>query len=117
MPKIYYVNWFRKSAQGKFLWPGFGENSRVLKWVFERCEGTAKAEATPIGNLPAPGSLDVEGLDIAPEAMDELLRVDTQAWLDEIPGTREHYAKFGDRIPAKLQQELDALEQRLKDAN
>ncbi|MBW2712867.1 MAG: phosphoenolpyruvate carboxykinase (GTP) [Deltaproteobacteria bacterium] len=117
MPKIFYVNWFRKSDQGKFLWPGFGENSRVLKWVFERCAGTAKADETPIGKLPAPGSLDVEGLDIAPEAMEELLRVDTQAWLDEIPGTREHYAKFGDRIPAKLEKELDALEQRLKDAN
>jgi phosphoenolpyruvate carboxykinase (GTP) len=117
MPKIFYVNWFRKSDQGKFLWPGFGENSRVLKWVFERCEGTVKAEDTPIGRLPVPGTLDIDGLKLSPGAMEELLRVDTQAWLNEIPGTREHYAKFGDRIPARLQKELDELEQRLKDAN
>ncbi len=117
MPKIFYVNWFRKNDQGKFLWPGFGENSRVLKWVFERCEGTVKAEDTPIGRLPAPGALDIDGLKLSSGAMEELLRVDTQAWLNEIPITREHYAKFGDRIPARLQKELDELEQRLKDAN
>lgn len=116
MPKIYCVNWFRKSNEGDFLWPGFGENSRVLKWVFERCAGTADAVETAIGNLPVEGALDVSGLDVSEEQMRQLLEVDIQAWLKEIPGIREHYAKFGDAIPPRLKEEVDALQARLEAA-
>ncbi len=116
LPRIYYVNWFRKSDGGDFLWPGFGENTRVLKWVFERCEGTAKAVETPIGNLPGDGALDVDGLSLPKEDMAQLLAVDVEGWLREIPMIREYYAKFGERIPAALAAQLDALEERLKAA-
>jgi len=116
LPRVYYVNWFRKSDAGKFLWPGFGENSRVLKWVFERCSGKADGHETPIGVLPGPGDLDVKGLDLSPEAVDELLRVDAEGWLAEIPLLREFYAQFGARLPAELSLELDQLEQRLRAA-
>jgi len=116
LPRIYYVNWFRKSAGGDFLWPGFGENSRVLRWIFERCEGTAKAQETPIGSLPAPRALDLSGLDLAPDDLAELLSVDLEGWLREIPLIREYYAKFGDRMPRDLLEELDALEERLQAA-
>ena len=116
LPKIYYVNWFRKSDGGGFLWPGFGENSRVLKWVFERCEGTAKAIETPIGNLPADGVLDLEGLDLRAEEMAQLLRVDVDGWLSELPLIREYYAQFGDRMPKQLLAELDAMRERLEAA-
>ena len=116
MPKVYYVNWFRKDAAGRWLWPGYGENGRVLKWIFERCEGTAKAVQTPIGNLPAPDSLDLSGLDVSAADLKELLRVDVAGWLSEVPGMQEHYRRFGDKLPTELRQELDALEQRLKAA-
>jgi phosphoenolpyruvate carboxykinase (GTP) len=131
LPRIYMVNWFRKSPGGDFLWPGYGENSRVLEWVFERCEGTAKAVETPIGNLPERDSLDVAGLDVDAEDMDELLRVDIRGWLAEATGIREYYGEFGaeatgireyygefgDHVPAALREELDALEQRLEAAS
>lgn len=113
MPKVFYVNWFRKSAEGKFLWPGYGENSRVLKWVFERCAGTGQARSTPIGNLPAVGALDIAGLNVSPEAMDELLKVDLDGWLSEIPLIEEHFSRFGERLPSGLKQELAQLEARL----
>jgi phosphoenolpyruvate carboxykinase (GTP) len=113
MPKVFYVNWFRKSAEGKFLWPGYAENSRVLKWIFERCDGTAKAVDTPIGRLPAEGSLDMSGLSVEPAAMDELLKVDRDGWKAELPSIREHYATFGAKLPKGLVDELAALEQRL----
>jgi phosphoenolpyruvate carboxykinase (GTP) len=113
LPKLYYVNWFRKGADGKFLWPGYGENSRVLKWVFERATGTGKAVDTPIGRLPAPGALDVSGLDVTPAAMQEVLRVDVEAWKNELPLMREHLAKFGSKLPKGIQAEVDALEKRL----
>jgi phosphoenolpyruvate carboxykinase (GTP) len=116
LPKIYYVNWFRKSDGGDFLWPGFGENSRVLKWVFERCEGTAKGVETPIGNLPARGDLDVSGLDVSQEDLEELLKVDIEGWLAEIPGIREYYETFEGRVPKELNEELEALQQRLESA-
>jgi phosphoenolpyruvate carboxykinase (GTP) len=116
LPKIYYVNWFRKSDGGDFLWPGFGENSRVLKWVFERCEGTAKAVETPIGNLPADGALDLDGLDVSREDLAQLLRVDVDGWLSELPLVREYYAQFGDRMPGQLETELDAMRDRLEAA-
>ncbi len=114
LPRIYHVNWFRKSPGGKFLWPGFGENSRVLKWIFERCEGNAKALETPIGFLPADGSLDLSGLDLPKEDIAHLLSVDVEGWLAEIPLIREYYAMFGDRLPPELGRELDALEERLE---
>ncbi len=118
LPKIYYVNWFRKSDGGDFLWPGFGENSRVLKWVFERCEGTAKAIETPIGNLPAKNALDVEGLDdMSRDDMAALLRVDIDGWLAELPLIEEYYAQFGDRLPAAMSQELAAMKSRLEAAS
>jgi phosphoenolpyruvate carboxykinase (GTP) len=114
MPKIFYVNWFRKSADGRWLWPGFGENARVLRWIFERCTGTGKAVSSPIGYLPAPDALDISGLDVAPADLAELLSVDKAKWLAEIPAIREHFAKFGARLPPGLTDELDALEKRLQ---
>lgn len=116
MPRIYYVNWFRRDGQGKFLWPGFGQNSRVLKWVVERCAGRADAVETPIGLLPAEGALDVSGLDLTADEITELFKVDIPGWKDEIASMREHYAKFGDRLPAALTKQLDALEARLNQA-
>ncbi len=114
MPRIFYVNWFRKGADGKFLWPGYGDNARVLKWVFERCDGTGQAVDTPIGRLPAKGALDMSGLNLPAAAMDELMKVDVKGWLDEVPSMRQHFAEFGDRLPKGLAEELDALEARLK---
>jgi phosphoenolpyruvate carboxykinase (GTP) len=110
------VNWFRKGEDGHFLWPGYGENSRVLKWVFERCEGTGKAEATPIGNLPAAGELDLEGLALDGRELRTLLSADLEGWLAEVPLVRDYYAQFGAHMPAELVAELDALERRLRDA-
>ncbi|MEX2216855.1 MAG: phosphoenolpyruvate carboxykinase (GTP) [Phycisphaeraceae bacterium] len=116
MPHIFYVNWFRKSPEGKFLWPGFGENSRVLKWVVERMLGRGKAVSTPIGNLPTEDALDLSGLNLKPDAMKTLLSVDQAGWLSEMPGIEAYYAKFGDRLPRGLMEELQALEDRLSKA-
>jgi len=116
MPRIYYVNWFRKGPDGKFLWPGYGENSRVLKWIFERCEGGKEARETAIGLLPSAEDIDTTGLDIPSSVLEDLLAVDVVGWKKEIPSIREHYAKFGDKLPAGLREELDALEARLQKA-
>jgi phosphoenolpyruvate carboxykinase (GTP) len=116
LPKIFYVNWFRQDENGKFLWPGYGENSRVLKWVFERCDGKVHATETPIGRMPDPADLDVKGLDLPPATLAKLLNVDVPGWLDEVPRIKEHFAKFGDRLPKGLDDELAGLEQRLKAA-
>jgi phosphoenolpyruvate carboxykinase (GTP) len=116
LPKIYNVNWFRKSEGGDFLWPGFGENGRVLKWVFGRCAGTAKAIETPIGNLPADGKIDVSGLDIGAEELAELMKVDTDGWLAEVVGIRDYYREFGDRVPKELHAQLEGLKERLEAA-
>ena len=116
LPKIYYVNWFRKSDGGDFLWPGYGENGRVLKWIFERCAGTTKAVETPIGNLPVQDSLDVNGLDIEAEDMDQLLHVDIDGWLAELPMIQEYYETFGDHMPKQLVDELGAMRERLESA-
>jgi phosphoenolpyruvate carboxykinase (GTP) len=113
LPRIFHVNWFRKDAASKFLWPGYGENSRVLKWVFERVHGTAQAVDTPIGRLPAPGALDLSGLHLADGAIDELLRVDLDRWTSELPAIKAHYDKFGSRLPQGLRDELASLEARL----
>jgi phosphoenolpyruvate carboxykinase (GTP) len=112
LPRIFYVNWFRKGADGKFLWPGFGDNSRVLAWIFRRCEGKAGAVETPVGLVPAEGELDVSGLDITPEALKEVLTPDLEAMRGELPQIREHFERF-DRLPAELKAQLEALEQRL----
>jgi len=113
LPRVFYVNWFRKDADGKFLWPGFGENSRVLEWVFRRCEGEGEAVETPVGLLPAEGEINTEGLDISAEAMKELLSVDLDLVKEQLPQVKEHLAKFGDRLPAEVGAQLEALEQRL----
>ena len=116
LPKLFFVNWFRKSEDGKFLWPGYGENSRVLKWVFERCDGSAEAQETPIGLMPTVDAIDrPDGVNEADMA--ELLTVDKEGWLKEVESIRsEHYPKFGDKLPPELAAELDGLEERLKKA-
>jgi phosphoenolpyruvate carboxykinase (GTP) len=113
LPRIFYVNWFRRAADGRWLWPGFGENSRVLEWMFRRCDGAAPARETPIGWLPAPGDMDVTGLGIEPTDLAELLRVDEAAWSGDLPQLRQHYDRFGERLPAELAEQLATLEQRL----
>jgi phosphoenolpyruvate carboxykinase (GTP) len=113
LPRIYGVNWFRKDADGKFLWPGFGENSRVLEWVFDRCEGTAGAEETAIGFVPGAGHLDVDGLDASTAAVDAAVHVDPDEWRAEVPLIRQHFESLGDKLPTPLWDELSALEARL----
>jgi phosphoenolpyruvate carboxykinase (GTP) len=113
LPRIFYVNWFRKDAEGRFLWPGFGENSRVLEWVFRRCAGDAGAHETAIGLVPAPGDLYTGGLDVSAEDLEEVLTVDPDAVRQQLPQVKEHLARFGDRLPAELQAQLEALERRL----
>src|SRR5580704_9355791 len=115
LPKIYYVNWFR-TDKGKFLWPGYGENSRVLKWIFERCDGKVHAVDTPIGRLPEPADLDTKGLDLPAADIAALLGVDVEGWLAEIPSIRGHFAKFGSHLPEGLNREVDELEDRLRKA-
>ncbi len=115
LPRIFYVNWFRKGADGRFLWPGYGDNSRVLAWVFERVAGRGEARDTQIGRLPAPGALPTAGLDVGEPALEELLSVDVEAWRAEVPLIEEHYAQFGDRLPTALQEQLVQLEKRLSE--
>ena len=114
LPRIFYVNWFRKDAEGGWLWPGFGENSRVLKWIVERISGKGDAVETAIGYLPTEGAIDTSGLDVTEQQMAELLNVDTEEWLNEIQSIREHYERFEDTLPQALADELEALETRLR---
>src|SRR3984957_18233403 len=116
LPKIYYVHWFRRDEKGKYLWPGFGENSRVLKWIFERCDGKAHAVDTPIGRLPGPADLDNKGLDLPAADVAKLLNVDVDGWLAEMPLIREHFARFGSHLPQGLNEEVAQLEDRLNKA-
>ena len=113
-PHIFYVNWFRKSPEGKWLWPGFGDNSRALKWMCERIEGKADAKETAIGYLPRESDLDLSGLDIPAEDLEQLLKVDEAAWAAELPGIEQYFAQFGDRLPARLARQLEALRERLE---
>jgi len=113
LPKIFYVNWFRKSEDGRWLWPGFGENSRVLEWIFERTAGRGEAEETVIGYVPAPHAINVEGLNVTAADMKELLTVHEDEWRDEVPRIREHYAQFNEHLPTKLAAFVDDLEARL----
>ena len=113
LPKLFWVNWFRKGDDGSFLWPGFGDNSRVLKWVIERVNGTADAVDTAIGRVPVANGIDTDGLDISPELLAELLKVDNEAWRGEIPLIEEHFAFIGEQLPTELADELRELEKRL----
>jgi phosphoenolpyruvate carboxykinase (GTP) len=113
LPKIYFVNWFRKSADGKFLWPGYGDNSRVLKWICERVEGTGKAQQTPIGNLPTPDALDLSGLNMPAEDLKQLLAVDVPGWKNEVADVAANYGKFGSHMPKALLDQLEGLTERL----
>jgi phosphoenolpyruvate carboxykinase (GTP) len=113
LPKVYFVNWFRKDAAGRFLWPGYGENSRVLKWICERVEGTGRAQKTPIGNLPAPGALDVSGLDIPAEKLQQLLTMDVAGWKKEADDVAANHAEFGSKLPEALSAQLEDLRKRL----
>jgi len=113
LPKIFYVNWFRKGTDGRWLWPGFGENSRVLEWVFERTAGAGEATETVIGYVPTVDALNVEGLNVTPADMAELLRVDKDEWRAEIPRIKEHYAQFNERLPKALDDFVADLEVRL----
>jgi phosphoenolpyruvate carboxykinase (GTP) len=113
LPRVFYVNWFRKDQNGNFLWPGYGENSRVLAWIFRRCEGKARAVETPIGLIPplGAGGIDIDGLDVTQEAMARLLEVDQEGWREELLQVHEHYAKFGEKLPDELYAQLEQLEQ------
>jgi phosphoenolpyruvate carboxykinase (GTP) len=113
LPKIFYVNWFRRDPTGNFLWPGFGENSRVLEWVFRRCDGEGETFDTALGLLPAIGDLDLDGLDISADALDAILTVDDDAVRKQVPQMEEHLAKFGDDLPPEIGEQLQALKDRL----
>ena len=113
-PKIFHVNWFRRGADGKFLWPGYGENVRVLKWILERVEGRGSAQETPIGYVPGPGGLTLDGLNISPEAVEELLRVNPDNWQAEMDDTRQFFDKFGARLPREMREEHEKLRRRLQ---
>jgi phosphoenolpyruvate carboxykinase (GTP) len=118
LPKLFYVNWFRKDPEtGRFLWPGFGENSRVLKWVFERCSGAEGGVQTAVGIVPAPGELDVTGLDISDDDLAQVVTVDPEAFKAQLPQMREFLAKFGDDLPAEISGQLEAFEKRLEAAS
>lgn len=113
LPKVFFVNWFRKDENGKFVWPGYGENSRVLKWIVERVEGTAEATETPIGLVPEPEALDTAGLDMTLAALQAALTVDVDQWKNEVPLIEEWFAQIGNKLPATLQAQLDDLKTRL----
>ncbi len=117
LPRIFYVNWFRKDPDdGSFLWPGFGDNARVLEWIFRRCDDAAEAQDTAIGRVPTPGAINMDGLGIAREDLEQLLRVDTEEWRRELALIREFFDQFGDKLPGELRDQLTALEQRLQRA-
>jgi len=113
LPRIYLVNWFRKDHDGNFIWPGFGENSRVLEWIFRRCDGDADASETPIGRVPEPGAINTDGLELSPERLRELLAVDPADVREQLPQVKEHLARFGDRLPDEVQAQLEALQSRV----
>jgi phosphoenolpyruvate carboxykinase (GTP) len=113
LPKLFNVNWFRKDEDGRFLWPGYGENSRVLAWIFRRCDGSAEAVETPAGLVPAEGAIETEDLDVTSEQMAELLKVEHEDFRRELPAVHEHFAKFGDRLPEEVRKQLKRLEDAL----
>ena len=113
LPKIFYVNWFRKDEDGSFIWPGFGENSRVLEWIFRRCNDESAVEETPIGLVPAEGELNIDGLDLTPDQMRELTEVDRDGLRAELPQVEEHLARFGDRLPDEIRTHYERLKSNL----
>src|SRR5438552_646584 len=113
-PKIFHVNWFRKGADGKFLWPGYGENVRVLKWILERVEGRGAAQETPIGYVPAKSGLTLDGLKISEEEVNDLLRVDTEDWEMELEDSKQFFGKFGERLPRQIREEHEKLARRFQ---
>ena len=113
LPQIFFVNWFRRDEAGNFMWPGYGENSRVLKWVFDRLNGTAEAKQTPIGYLPTTDSLDTNGLHINAQDLEAITSVDVPGWREAVPQIRDHFATFGDRLPSELTTALNELESSL----
>ena len=114
LPKIFYVNWFRKDEQGSFIWPGFGENSRVLEWIFKRCDGAVDAVETPIGMLPTLDGLNLDQLGLSEDAIASLLRVDADGWMTELPLIEDYYASFGEHVPEELKEELEELKRKLE---
>jgi phosphoenolpyruvate carboxykinase (GTP) len=112
-PRIFYVNWFRKSSEGRFLWPGFSDNSRVLKWICERVDGKVGAKETPIGLMPKDGDLDLTGLAVSQENMKAVMNVDLKEWRAEIPDIENHFAVFGNRLPGRLKRQLEEFRKRL----
>jgi len=114
LPKIFYINWFRKDENKKYLWPGFGENIRILKWIFDRCDGIASAIKTPIGFIPRLEDLDLSGLPIESEKLSKLFEIDHDAWIQEVASIEEHYKLYGNSLPIELRTELDQLEERLQ---
>ena len=113
-PKIFHVNWFRTDSEGNFIWPGFGDNLRVLEWILKRCAGEVDADLSPIGYLPKPEDINIDGLDITVDTVKDLLSVDREAWLEDVVNIRDFYAFVGDSVPAELHKELNQLEARLK---
>lgn len=113
LPKIFHVNWFRKDSTGKLLWPGYGENIRVIKWIFEQCDDNPNSVESPIGLLPVKDAIDISNLNVTSQTMDELLKLDRTEWKKEVENIREYYKIFGDTLPTELLEELNALEKRL----
>jgi phosphoenolpyruvate carboxykinase (GTP) len=113
LPRVFLVNWFRKDDQGDYIWPGYGENSRVLEWIFRRCEGEGETVETPIGLVPADGELNVEGLDLSAVELRKLLAVDADELRDQLPQVKGHLARFGDHLPGEIQEQLEALQRRV----
>jgi len=113
LPRIYSVNWFRRDADGRFIWPGFGDNSRVLEWIIRRIEGQADAVETPIGRLPVLSEMDLDGVDITEADLEELFRLDPESWMAEADLTEEYFAQFDDRVPTELRDQLQGLRNRL----
>ena len=109
-PKIFHVNWFRQDDEGNFIWPGFGDNMRVLLWILDRCAGKVDAVESPIGYLPKPEDIDVTDLDLDSDTLKSLLSVDSEVWLEDVANIKEYFAQFGDRLPAEMKQQLEKLE-------
>jgi phosphoenolpyruvate carboxykinase (GTP) len=116
LPRIFHVNWFRQDRKGKFLWPGFGDNLRVLRWIIDRCNDRLPARETPVGLLPRAGDIDISGLKVSPEAMHELLHIEPALWQQEIENIGEYLRGFGDRLPKQLLEQLAQVEKRLEAA-
>jgi phosphoenolpyruvate carboxykinase (GTP) len=115
VPRIFQVNWFRKGSDGRFLWPGFAENSRVLAWILDRVDAQVPAKDSPLGLVPTPGGIERSGLDVTDEDWDELFAIDHDAWLNELEGTEKFFGTFGNRLPAALPRQLADIRKRLEE--